>query len=165
MEFIPGWYVLYTKSRLENRVAHQLSVKNISLFLPKTKVIRQWHDRRRVVFTPLFPSYIFVLINSIEDHYNSLACEGVINYIRFGKKIARVNDSIITSLRVLLEHSEEIVVSGDKFLPGEKIQIKNGIFAGHICEVVEHKNERKILTRIDLLNRVVLVNLSPCMLN
>jgi len=118
MAFIQGWYVLYTRPMLDNKVAYQLSSKNISFFYPKTKVIKQWKDKRSGAFSPLFPKYIYILLNSIKDYYDSLACEGVISYICFEKKLARVNDNIIKDLRVHLEYPEEIFISGDKFFPG-----------------------------------------------
>jgi len=51
-------------------------------------------------------------------------------------------------------------VSTENFRQGKKFLIKEGPFIGHYCEVVEYQGRKKILVRLDLLERSVLVNLS-----
>ena len=42
-----GWYVLYTKSRNEKKVASLLAAKGIEVYSPLQEVIKQWSDRKK----------------------------------------------------------------------------------------------------------------------
>ncbi|NSL87223.1 UpxY family transcription antiterminator [Chitinophaga solisilvae] len=160
MSFVPGWYLLYTKPKHERKVALQLTRMNISLFLPESKVVKQWHDRKKVIEAPLFPSYVFVFVDKMEHYYNSLDCDGVLYWVRFGKEIARVREETINSLRFLVNEGRNLEVSSERFNPGQKLVIHRGAFSGLDCEVVEHRNDKKVLVRIKILNRNVLADLS-----
>lgn len=113
-----------------------------------------------MVETPLFPSYVFVYIQKIQDYYISLGMEGALYYVRFGKQVARVDNTIIDNLKILLDKGKDMEVSTDYFKPTQKLLIRQGPFAGLSCEVVEYKDKKKILVRINLLNRCVLVDMS-----
>ncbi len=54
MSFIAGWYLIYTRSRHEKKVAELLKEKNILHFLPMQKKVKNWDDRKKTVLTPLF---------------------------------------------------------------------------------------------------------------
>ena len=54
-----AWYVLYTKSRQEKKVAESLQAIGIEAFCPLVTVVKQWSDRKKKVQLPLINSYIF----------------------------------------------------------------------------------------------------------
>ena len=54
------WYVVYTKPNWEKKVAELLEKKGIEQYCPLNKVQKQWHDRKKTVWEPLFKSYVFV---------------------------------------------------------------------------------------------------------
>jgi transcriptional antiterminator RfaH len=163
--FIAGWYLIYTKPNREKKIAYQLSEENIQFFLPTSKVIRNSNGRRKIVEVSLFPSYVFVYIQKIQDYFISLGMEGALYYVKFGKQVARVDDTMIHNLRILLEKGNDMEVSTDYFKPTQKLVIQQGPFAGLSCEVVEYRDKKRILVRISLLNRCVLVDLETHHLN
>ena len=65
--FLKGWYLIYTRPRHEKKVFLQLTEMKVRSLLPTTKKLRTWHDRKKYIDEPLFPSYIFVYL---EDKYN-----------------------------------------------------------------------------------------------
>lgn len=160
MRFHPAWFLIYTKPKHERKVALQLQEQNIPLLLPSTKVVRKWHDRKRTIDTPLFPSYIFVFIDKQDHYYNCLQCEGVVCYVKSGKEIVRVRPDVIDNLKLIVKDGEGVEVHDGYIRPGRTEMIKTGVFSGLNCEVVEHKKEKKIIVRLDLLNRTVLATLS-----
>ncbi|MEM6684288.1 MAG: transcription termination/antitermination NusG family protein, partial [Bacteroidota bacterium] len=85
-----GWYVLYVRSRCEKKVYESLKEISLESYLPQVKTIQQWSDRKKVVHKPLFPSYIFVNINSSLEFHKALSVNGACSYIRFGKEYANV---------------------------------------------------------------------------
>ncbi|MEO7049924.1 MAG: transcription termination/antitermination NusG family protein, partial [Ferruginibacter sp.] len=60
------WYAVYTKSRCEKKVASLLAKKKVEHYCPLNRVVKQWSDRRKLVFEPLFTSYVFVKATDAE---------------------------------------------------------------------------------------------------
>jgi transcriptional antiterminator RfaH len=157
--FKQSWYVIYTRPRHEKKVVEELEELKIETFLPQINTLRQWHDRRKYLKAPLFPSYVFVHLKVEQEYFKSLTSESVLYFVRTGKKIVPVSNSIIDDIKVIVNTGKDIEVSTEKFIPGIKLSIKEGPFAGYCCEVVEYQGKKKIIVRVDLLQRSVLVNL------
>lgn len=155
MTFKQGWYLLYTRPKHERRVIRELDKLNIPLYHPTTNVLRQWHDRTKMITIPLFPSYVFVYLDNQENYYKSRDVDGAISYVRFGKEIALISEKVINNLRFLVENGQDIEVTDNKFNTGQQLTITEGLFTGFTCEMVEYKNKMKVLVRINILNRAV----------
>jgi transcriptional antiterminator RfaH len=84
----PGWYVLYTKPNHEKKVTASLNDRNIRCYLPLKRSLRKMGNRRKIVDTPLFPSYVFIYLEELQHYYSGLDLEGVLNYVRIGRDIA-----------------------------------------------------------------------------
>ena len=158
MIFCTGWYLLYTKHNHEKKVAHGLQGKEIEYYLPTARTFKKLQNKQRVVDAPVFPSYIFVFLRKLNDYYTGLTVDGVIYFVRFGKEIAKVKDETVDSLKQLISHGGSLEVSSDSFQKGTTMHIKEGPMSGMSCEVVEYKNEQRILVRVNLLNRCVLAD-------
>ena len=65
-----NWNVLYTRSRCEKKVAALLSKRGIENYCPLNRVVRKWSDRHKLIYEPLFSSYVFVRPNA-EDTYKT----------------------------------------------------------------------------------------------
>lgn len=159
-KFNSGWFVIYTRPQHEKKVAEQLSKAEIENFLPIIRSLRTWSDRRKYVSAPLFPSYIFVKPEDNLAYFRSLDINGVLYYVRNGKEIARIDESIILSIKNLVSNaSGDITVSSEYFSAGEKLVICEGPFTGLNCEMIRYNGKQKILVRIDLIRRNVIADL------
>ncbi|HVI48349.1 MAG TPA: UpxY family transcription antiterminator [Chitinophaga sp.] len=160
---ITGWYVVYTRPRHEKKVAHQLSETDIGYFLPTTRELRIWKDRKKFIDTPLFPSYVFIYLQTMEEYYSVLTLDGVLYYVRSGKEVAKVSEDIINSIRLIMSEIDrgDIEISDRYFRPGRQVLIKDGALNGLAGEVVEVQGEQKILVRVNLLKTNILVTV-PC---
>lgn len=157
--FIAGWYLIYTKPRCEKKVANGLLEEKVDHYLPTMFTVNNG-KRRRMIERPLFPSYIFVYLQKQQDYFASLNVEGALSYVRVGRQIARVTDDIVDQLRKVNDNGRNVEVSSDPFKPGQMVLINNGALSGQLCEVVYYKGTKKILVRVNLLNRCVLVDIS-----
>lgn len=157
--FNTGWYLIYIKPRQEKNVANHLDQKGINCFLPTMNVMRQWHDRKKKITVPLFPSYIFVDIQCLEEFYSVLDIDGVCCFVKQGKNAARVPESVIFQIGLLVNNGHDIEVSDAYFQTGQKLMIQDGPFTGLLCETVQSNGRDKILVRVDLLNRNLVVEL------
>jgi len=151
--------LLYTRPRHENKVAAQLCNRNLEYFLPLTRKLQNLKLRKRILLAPLFPSYIFVKLNSFQDYFSGMDVDGVSNYVKFNKQPAIIQQSVINQLKMVVENAGDIFVSCEEFKRGEKVLIKEGALGGLLSEVVQYQGKKKILVRVHLLNRSVLVDL------
>ena len=158
--FCSGWYLIYTRPRHEKKVHARLEELQINSFLPTRKTLRRWHDRRKFVDEPLFPSYVFVYLNDMSNYYEGIDAEGAMYYVRSGKEIAQINESIIDNIRLAVSQDQDIEVSECRFQPGRRLVINKGALTGLSCEMVEFKGNHKLLVRVDLLQRNLLITLA-----
>lgn len=150
---------MYTKPRHEKAVSRRLAELNIKGYLPITKVLRTWCDRKRFIEAPLFPSYVFVYLSSLLDYNNGHDIEGALHYVRFGKEVVRINDSIIQNIQLAADNGNEIEVSSDYFQPGQQLYIQRGPLTGLSGEIVRINGGQKILIRVNLLQRNLLLTM------
>jgi|SRR5882757_6163772 len=159
-KFNAGWYLIYTRPQHEKKVWARLTEMSISSFLPTTKKLRAWHDRKKYIDMPLFPSYVFVFLKSMDDYYRGLETEGVLYYVRSGKVIAKVNESVVNNIRLLVEKGDnEIEVSTLNLRPGQELSICEGPLTGLSCEMIHLDGRQKVLVRVNLLQRNLLITL------
>lgn len=141
------WYAIYTKSRWEKKVAKQLEDKHVTFYLPLQKQLKQWSDRKKMVETPLFSSYVFVQID-YKDRFEVLQTDGVVKFVTFSGKVEPVQDKEIEIIKVLLDSEYEIQSSPDRFRKGELVEITMGSLKGLYGEIIEEKSKAKLLIRI-----------------
>lgn len=159
-KFNAGWFVMYTKPRHEKAIVKQLDDLSIDNYLPIIKKLRIWSDRKKYIESPLFPSYVFVRLNDVKSYFKSLEVTGVLHYVRTGKHIASVKDSVINHLKLITSQAQQdIEVSSEFIYPGSMLYIKEGPFVGFECEVIQHKDKQKIIVRIELLQRNILIDM------
>lgn len=158
-DFRKGWYLLYTLPRQEKKISRQLLEMNVTHYLPVVKTLRQWSDRVKTLYEPLFPSYLFIYLQNSQDYFTGLNADGVVGYVKFGGKIALVADAVVNDLRLVVGSGEALEVSSIEFQPGQMLIIAEGAFAGLQGEMVQHKNKEMLIIRINLLKRNILVAL------
>jgi transcription antitermination factor NusG len=99
------WFVVYTKSRCEKKVADLLTRKGIENYCPLNRVQKQWSDRKKIILAPLFTSYVFVYITASEQ---STICrtEGILNFVYWLNKPAVIRNEEIDIIKQFLnDHS------------------------------------------------------------
>ena len=137
----------------------RLNELNITSFLPVRKALRVRRDRKKYVDEPLFPSYVFIYLKDMQCYYGGINSEGALYYVRTGQQITRVQESVINNIKLVTDQSNDLEVSEERFQPGRKLVISQGVLAGLSCELVEIDNHQKLLVRVDLLRRHLLLSL------
>jgi transcription antitermination factor NusG len=150
---------MYTRPKHEKKIYTRLTEMKVNSFLPLRKQLRTWHDRRKYIDEPLFPSYVFIYLNSMQQYYDGMDTDGVMYYVRTGKEIARVSDTVVDNIKLLVNKAGELEVSDQRFLPGRRLVISNGPLTGLSCEVVRCDDKDKLLVRVDLLQRNILLSI------
>ena len=135
------WFVIYTKSRNEKKIAELLQKNGVESFCPLVKLKKNWSDRKKIVETPLFNSYVFVNVSE-KDRNVVFNVPGVIRYLFWLKKPAIVKDSEIESLKTILHETMDSFTI-ENYQIGEMIKISEGAFKG-LDGVIEKQSKNKL---------------------
>lgn len=157
------WYAVSTRSRHEYKANTGLSQKGFITFLPEMEVWSKRKDRKKKIFTPLFPGYLFVETSSLDNEIkvSILKTFGVVRIL--GKKEnaepVAVPASKIEAIQRLLSKKVE-VFSLQYPQPGEPAKIIDGPFAGIEGTVISSNIEKELFViSIELLQRSVAIKL------
>ena len=135
------WFVIYTKSRNEKKVAELLQKNGVEVFCPLVKLKKNWSDRKKIVETPLFNSYVFVNVSE-KDRNVVFNVPGVIRYVFWLKKPAIVKNSEIESLKAVLNDTIDSF-SIENYQIGDTVKISEGVFKG-LDGVIEKQSNNKL---------------------
>ena len=156
-----GWYILYVKSRHERKVDNLLKEVGLESFLPLVKTVRIWSDRKKTIEVPLFPSYVFVKIESARDFHKAFSINGACTFVRCGQAYSTIRESEINKIKFMLntEDVKDIEKTTTVLEQGEIALIQYGAFTGLECEVLKINNSNKIVVRMDSLNQNITATL------
>lgn len=138
------WYVVYTKSKWEKKVAEKLNQIGVESYCPTIARIQQWSDRKKKVEIPLFNSYVFVQLPDIERNM-VFSVPGVIRYLFWLGKPAIVRDEEINIIKHSLKASNVIDVSVSSIQIGDRIKLESGAFSNQDAIVQEVTKTHYIL--------------------
>ena len=116
-----NWYLIKTKPRQEKKAKHNLENQDYVVFCPIAKI----NDRLVV----LFPSYLFVQLNEKTQNFSPIySTMGVSYFVKFGLNFAKVPTSVIKFIKANQHITTEKLINLNKFKPGDKVQISDGVF-------------------------------------
>lgn len=140
-----NWYVIYTRSKCEKKVATLLSKKGIENYCPLNRVIRQWADRKKLIYAPLFTSYVFVRATDRELYSVKLVTTDIVNFVYWLGKPAIVRDVEIDNIRKFLDEHTNVKVEKGTVQIGNMVRVLNGPLALHEGNVISvEKNKVKL---------------------
>lgn len=158
-----AWYAVHTRSRHEYKTNSGLAQKHITTFLPEIEVWSKRKDRKKKIFVPLFPGYLFVETHLLDNETKLaiLKTPGTVSML--GKKESSeplpVPEEKIQAIKRLLDKKVEVyTLQFPK--AGEPARIIDGPFAGIEGTVVSSDMEKELFViSIDLLQRSIAIKL------
>lgn len=147
------WYVLYTKSRNEKKVAEYLDAAGYEVYCPTITTIRQWSDRKKKVEEPLFKSYVFVKTEE-SRRQQVVQAPGVVCFLYWLQKPAIVRTEEIAAIRRFTEEAESAGATDVAFESGGVVRIDWGRFQGQEGKYLAKQGNYLVLL-IECLGRVV----------
>lgn len=154
------WYAIRTRSRHEKTAAQELKRRDIDVFLPLAKSVRQWSDRRQEVEFPLFPGYAFVRIAfSSRQRVSVLEVPGVAGFVGPNPSTLSIPVEQIESIRTLL--AREVRVKEHPFLTlGQRVRVRGGALDGVEGILSAVNGTRNLIISVQPIQRSLSVNLS-----
>ena len=157
-----NWIAVYTKSRHEQIVVNELNKKNIESYCPMFKERRQWSDRKKWVYFPLFRSYVFANIEIKENIY-VLQTIGVNKIVKFQEKISIIPDQVIDNIKNIIE-GEYNVEKADYFIKGDEVRVVSGPLKGLDGVVLDSRGTNKVIIKIEAIQQAFSVEISSGLL-
>jgi transcription antitermination factor NusG len=133
------WYAVYTRSRWEKKVSDLLSKKRIENFCPLNRVLRQWADRKKTVYEPLFTCYVFVRISEKEQLLIKQT-DGILNFVHWLGKPAVIKDEEIDMVKRFLNEHDDVKLEKINVNINDKVKIISGPLMQCEGEVLQIKN-------------------------
>jgi transcriptional antiterminator RfaH len=149
-----NWFVIYTKSRQEKKVALELEKMGITVYCPMINQIRQWSDRKKKVEVPLISSYVFVQLKE-RDREAVFEVPGIVRYVYWLEKPAIVRDEEIAVMKAWLS-AQTVEAKVEGLRRGDRMKVSSGVFEGKEGFVEEISKNRVLLLLPDLGMKITL---------
>lgn len=155
-----SWYAVHTRSKCEKKVEAQLRDKQINCFLPALKEVRHWSDRRKLIYQPLFPGYVFVRIPDEDTtRISVLRTNGVAGFVGIQGQGIPIPDFEIESIQALL--SSRVPFEPYPFLRvGQRVRIRGGCLDGIEGILTAKNSDRSVVISVNLIQRSLAVRVS-----
>jgi transcription antitermination factor NusG len=155
----PHWYAIHTRAKHEKRVAAELQERSIETFVPISREVHRWSDRRRVVEAPLFPCYAFVrTVMNPQAQAAVLQHSSVLRWIGFSGTPTPIPEEEICAIQAVLRSG--VPVGQHTFVKfGERVRICGGSLDGVEGVLVEHNNDRKLVVSVEAVGRSIAIAL------
>jgi len=139
-----NWYVVNTRPRWEKKVAQILDVKGIENYCPLNKVVKQWSDRKKIIFEPLFKGYVFVRVEE-QRKWDLKRIEGILNYVYWLGKPAKIKAEEINIIKKFLNEFSEIVVEESGLQVNQKVRVRQGVLMNYEGILLELSGSRALV--------------------
>lgn len=137
---------MYTRPRWEKKVSRELEERGITHYCPLNKVHKQWSDRKKIVYEPLFRGYVFVQLDDAHK-WDVKEVDGILNFVYWLGKPAVVKDADIETIKKFLQEFSDIEVTEQKLDINSKVIIKQGLmmnYKGIILELLGNRARVRI---------------------
>lgn len=121
-----NWFVLYTRSRCEKKVAGILSKRNYENYCPLNRTYKQWADRKKWVHEPLFPSYVFIKTSENEINEIKRIASEIVNVVYWIGQPARIKNEEIEEIKNYLNEYSNVRIERNCVNINDTVKIIRG---------------------------------------
>jgi len=146
MGYMNKWYLIKTKPRQEQNAILNLERQHYLVYCPSAII-----NHKNVT---LFPGYLFIQLDPELQNFSPIkSTKGVVNFVKFGIKYAKISDSIIDFIKANELITKEKIENFNEFSTGDKVEITEGVFKNCIALVKSFKSDDRVLLLMKLLGQ------------
>ncbi|MCG6872649.1 MAG: transcription/translation regulatory transformer protein RfaH [Gammaproteobacteria bacterium] len=154
------WYLVYSKPRGEELARVNLERQGFETYLPLVRQVRRRLGRRRLQVEPLFPRYLFIRLDRVQDNWAPIRSTlGVSQLVRFGEEPAIVPGELVEMVRQRADDAGIQDLPEAEFRPGQKVRVADGPMAGYEGIFVARSGAERVLVLLDIVGRHVKLKL------
>ena len=152
MNFMKNWYLIKTKPRQEKTAILNLENQKYTTYCPIVII-----NNKQVV---LFPNYIFIHLDKSNEDWSPIrSTKGIVNFVRFGLNFAQIPDNVIEFIKANQLINQEKLINLNKFKPGDKIQITEGVFKNCVAIFKSFKSDERVILLMNILGQQQAINI------
>ncbi len=152
------WYVVQTRPHAELEAQGHLRRQGFTTYLPKLIKPRRHARRVDMVSRPLFPRYLFVLVDTANQRWRAVrSTVGVIALVGGKDGPTPLRHGIVEALREQEGADGFFHAWTASFSPGAAIRVMDGIFASCLGFFEAMSDGQRVSVLLDLLGRQVRV--------
>jgi len=152
-----SWYALFTRHQHEKSVALALSNKCHEVYLPLYRSDRQWQDRAKQLWLPLFPCYVFIR-EGMDRRLQILTTPGIIHIVGWDGHPEIVPQAQLDAVRQIVE-SRFVVESHPYLQCGDRVRVKTGPLMGLEGILTRKKGVARLVVSMEMLGRSAAVEI------
>lgn len=147
------WYLIQCKPRQDMRALENLERQGYQCLLPTHEVERLQKGKLQQLTEPLFPGYLFIHLDRLDDNWLPIrSTRGVNQIVAFGGRPAPVPETIVSKLQRTDTGVVPALIAGDRVaLNDPGLQQIEAIF-------LERNGDERVLLLLTLLQREVVVS-------
>jgi transcription elongation factor/antiterminator RfaH len=147
------WYVVRTLPQQELRAAQQLANQGFRSFVPKYWKNRRHARKVETVSVPLFPRYIFTVLDRTRDRWRSInGTFGVDRLLTYGGEPQPVPRGVVESL-VEVADPEGNIQFDFHLKEGQTVRVTAGPFADFIGELERLDDKGRVSVLLEIMER------------
>jgi transcriptional antiterminator RfaH len=153
------WYVVRTQPRAEAKAVLNLDRQNFPVYRPRYLKRRRHARKIDTVAAPLFPSYLFVAIDTLSQRWRSIRSTfGVSELICNGEDPTPVPSEVVEAIKAREDVRGFVCLAlGPRFNPGDSVRVTDGIFSGCLGICDSMTDMERVAVLLELLGRKVRV--------
>jgi transcription antitermination factor NusG len=145
-----GWVAFYTLSRREKDLMRKLEASAIPFYAPLVKRrLRSPGGRVRLSFVPLFPGYVFSLVDD-DQRRAALATNTIARWLPIGDAGGFIED--LRNIKRLID-SDRPLTPEALLEPGQPVRVRSGPLRGLEGTVVKRQGGQRLVVAVRFLNQ------------
>jgi transcriptional antiterminator RfaH len=147
----PRWYLIHCKPREDERALENLERQGFECYRPM-RVVERWRlGRKQKVTESLFPRYLFIRLDGVNDNWSPIrSTRGVDKIVRFNDRAIPVADELIAAIRARLGTG---AFETPYIKPGERVQIMGGPFSHLEAIFVASEGAERCVLLLNILHK------------
>jgi len=149
------WYAVYAQAGKETFAASNLINQGFDVYLPRYRKVRRHARRVETVLAPLFPRYLFVHMDPLEQRWRSInGTFGVCYLLTDGAAPREVPEEIIDAM-LAREDGGIVPICPPSFRKGQRVQVTDGPFTEleGLFECVD--DQQRVVLLLEFMGRCV----------
>lgn len=154
------WFLAQLKPNCLSIATQNLDRQGFKSFVPLEQRTQRSGPRFKTVARPLFPGYVFVSLDTSMGQWRAVnSTYGITKLVAFGGKPAAVPQGLVEQIALGCD-ADGLLLPPEELLPGDKVLIQSGPFAGELAEIEHTDPNRRVWILLDLMGQKTRVHVT-----
>ena len=150
-----NWYVIHALSNQEFRAKLNLQRQNYIVYLPQYIGTRKHARKVEKIVKPLFPRYLFVQLDLLNENIASInSTFGVNKIVALGSEPSIISNEVIKNLKYQEDNKGNLdSIVNFRFKTGENVKIEDGVLKGSNAVFIGINENQRVSVLLNMMGR------------